>query len=93
MLNLNRYEDNTNSKKTNTILNNALTHLTMSYPGFLNEELVTPFKEIISLIRDKNRMGTLSFTLSMLSSLNSSVKNLLTMEAWRIYKSLLVPPF
>jgi uncharacterized circularly permuted ATP-grasp superfamily protein/uncharacterized alpha-E superfamily protein len=89
MLNLNRYDDNTNSKLTNKILNNALTHLTMSYPGFLDEKLtVLPIKEIISLIRDKNRAGTLSFSLSMLSNLNASVKNLLTMEAWRIYEKM-----
>jgi uncharacterized circularly permuted ATP-grasp superfamily protein/uncharacterized alpha-E superfamily protein len=88
MLNLNRYDDNANSKKTNKILNNALTHLTMTYPGFLNEELNSPLKEIVSLIMDKNRIGTLSFTLSMLSNLNANVKNLLTMEAWRIYEKM-----
>lgn len=54
MLNLNRYDDHTNSKQTNKILNNALTHLTMSYPGFLDDKTATlPMKEIISLIRDK----------------------------------------
>ncbi len=88
MLNLNRYDDNNNSKKTNTILNLALTHLTMSYPGFLDDKNTLPLKEIISLIRDKNRIGTLSFTLSMLSNLNASVKNLLAMEAWRIYEKM-----
>lgn len=88
MLNLNRYDDNTNSRKTNKILNIALTHLTMSYPGFLDEKSIYPVKEIISLIRDKNRMGTLSFTLDMLSNLNASVKNLLAMEAWRIYEKM-----
>lgn len=88
MLNLNRYDDNTNSRKTNRILNIALTHLTMSYPGFLDEKSIFPLKEIISLIRDKNRVGTLSFTLDMLSNLNSSVKNLLAMEAWRIYERM-----
>lgn len=88
MLNLNRYDDNTNSRKTNRILNIALTHLTMTYPGFLDEKSIFPLKEIISLIRDKNRVGTLSFTLDMLSNLNSSVKNLLTMEAWRIYEKM-----
>ena len=88
MLNLNRYDDNTNSKKTNQILNNALTHLTMSYPGFLDEQTVLPIKEILSLIKDKNRVGTLSFTLSLLSNLNENVKNLLTMEAWRIYEKM-----
>lgn len=88
MLNLNRYDDNTNSRKTNKILNIALTHLTMSYPGFLDEKSIYPVKEIISLIRDKNRIGTLSFTLDMLSNLNASVKNLLAMEAWRIYEKM-----
>ena len=88
MLNLNRYDDNTNSRKTNKILNIALTHLTMSYPGFLDEKSIYPVKEIISLIRDKNRIGTLSFTLDMLSNLNASVKNLLAMEAWRIYERM-----
>jgi uncharacterized alpha-E superfamily protein len=88
MLNLNRYDDNTSSKTTNLILNIALTHLTMSYPGFLNEQAVLPIKEIISLIKDKNRVGTLSFTLSMLTNLNENVKNLLTMEAWRIYEKM-----
>lgn len=88
MLNLNRYDDNTNSRKTNRILNIALTHLTMTYPGFLDEKSIFPLKEIISLIRDKNRIGTLSFTLDMLSNLNSSVKNLLAMEAWRIYERM-----
>ena len=89
MLNLNRYDDHTNSKQTNKILNNALTHLTMSYPGFLDDKTATlPMKEIISLIRDKNRAGTLSFSITMLSDLNASVKNLLTMEAWRIYEKM-----
>ena len=89
MLNLNRYDDHTNSKQTNKILNNALTHLTMSYPGFLDAKTATlPIKEIISLIRDKNRAGTLSFSITMLSDLNASVKNLLTMEAWRIYEKM-----
>ncbi|MEZ4694399.1 circularly permuted type 2 ATP-grasp protein [Arcobacter aquimarinus] len=88
MLNINRYDDNTNSKQTTKILNNALSHLTMCYPGFLDEELKSPLNEIISLIKDKNRVGTLSFSLSLLSNLNTNVKNLLTMEAWRIYEKM-----
>ncbi len=88
MLNINRYDDNTNSKQTTRILNTALTHLTMCYPGFLDEKLKQPLAEIISLIKDKNRVGSLSFSLSLLSNLNASVKNLLTMEAWRIYEKM-----
>ena len=88
MLNINRYDDNNNSKFTTKILNNTLTHLTMTYPGFLDEKMTQPLNEIVSLIKDKNRVGSLSFSLSLLSNLNSNVKNLLTMEAWRIYEKI-----
>ncbi|MCR8711350.1 circularly permuted type 2 ATP-grasp protein [Aliarcobacter butzleri] len=88
MLNINRYDNNISSKQTSKILNIALTHLTMTYPGFLEEELKQPLTEIISLIKDKNRVGSLSFSLSLLSNLNTSVKNLLTMDAWRIYEKM-----
>ncbi len=88
MLNINRYDDNKNSKNASNILNIGLTHLTMTYPGFLNEHPITPINEIISLIKDKDRAGTLSFTIGLLSNLNASVKNLLTIEAWRIYERM-----
>ncbi len=87
MLNINRYDDK-NSNNTSNILNIALTHLTMSYPGFLDEKAISATNEIISLIKDKTRAGTLSFTISLLSNLNASVKNLLTIEAWRIYERM-----
>ena len=88
MFNINRYDDNINSKQTSKILNVALTHLTMTYPGFLDEKLKEPLNEIVSLIKDKNRMGSLSFSLNLLSNINASVKNLLTMDAWRIYDKI-----
>jgi uncharacterized circularly permuted ATP-grasp superfamily protein/uncharacterized alpha-E superfamily protein len=84
MLNINRYDDNTNAKKATKVLNVALTHLSMTYPGFLEEKDVKPINEIIDLIQNSNRAGSLSSTLSMLSNINANVKNLLTMEAWRI---------
>ncbi|ADG94748.1 protein of unknown function DUF404 [Arcobacter nitrofigilis DSM 7299] len=89
LLNINRYDDDNNiSKKTANILNVSLTHLTMTYPGFLNEEEVNPLKEVVAVIKDTNKVGSLSFTLSMLSNINANVKNLLTMEAWRIYERM-----
>ncbi|MDZ7818829.1 MAG: circularly permuted type 2 ATP-grasp protein [Aliarcobacter sp.] len=88
MLNINRYEDNTNAKQATKILNIALTHLSMTYPGFLEEKEVKPINEIIDLIQNNNRCGTLSFTLSMLANINANVKNLLTMEAWRIFERM-----
>lgn len=89
MLNLNRYEDRNLSKKSTDILNICLTHLTMTYPGFLEEEKeIKPFNEVISLIQDNSRVGSLSFTLSMLSNINANIKNLLTIDAWRVYDKM-----
>ncbi|QKF83479.1 circularly permuted type 2 ATP-grasp protein [Halarcobacter ebronensis] len=86
VLNLNRYEDRNISKSSAEILNRCLTHLTMTYPGFLEEEKeVKPIVEITSVIQDVTRVGTLSFTLSMLSNINANIKNLLTIDAWRVY--------
>ncbi|WP_044419299.1 circularly permuted type 2 ATP-grasp protein [Halarcobacter anaerophilus] len=88
MLNLNRYEDRNLSKKSTDILNICLTHLTMTYPGFLEEKEIKPFNEVISLIQDNSRVGSLSFTLSMLSNINANIKNLLTIDAWRVYDKM-----
>ena len=90
ILNINRYEDDRNSKTITELLNNALTHLTMTYPGFLEEdkEKINPTDEILDLIQNSSRVGTLSFTLSLLSNINANIKNLLTIDAWRIYEKM-----
>ena len=88
MLNINRYDDNTNAKNATKILNTSLTHLTMSYPGFLLENDLKPIVEIIDLIQNSNRAGTLSSSLFMLANINTNVKNILTMEAWRIFEKM-----
>ncbi len=89
LLNLNRYEDRNLSKSSTQILNICLTHLTMTYPGFLEEEEeIKPIVEITSIIQDSTRVGSLSFTLSMLSNINANIKNLLTMDAWRVYEKM-----
>ena len=89
MLNINRYDNPKNSKRITKILNSGLTHLTMCYPGFLNENIEQqPIKELISLVKDRNRVGTLSFSLDLLSNLNTSIKNLLPIEAWRIFEKI-----
>ncbi len=89
MLNINRYDNPKNSKRITKILNSGLTHLTMCYPGFLDENIEQqPIKELISLVKDRNRVGTLSFSLDLLSNLNTSIKNLLPIEAWRIFEKI-----
>lgn len=89
ILNENRYEDRTLSNKVTDILNNCLTHLTMTYPGFLDEEKkIKALTEINSIIQNGNRVGSLTFTLSMLTNVNANIKNLLPMDAWRVYDKL-----
>lgn len=89
MLNLHRYEDKNLLKESTQILNICLTHLTMTYPGFLEEEKeIKPFSEINSVIQDVTRVGSLSFTLSMLSNTNANIKNLLSIDSWRVFERI-----
>lgn len=72
----------------------AVTHLTMTYPGFLDDftgqqKLEQPIDEILSVLKDGNRPGTLSYTLNMLSGVNVSIKNLLGIDAWKLFDNLL----
>jgi uncharacterized circularly permuted ATP-grasp superfamily protein/uncharacterized alpha-E superfamily protein len=94
LTNFYRSED-PSSKETQRILQNALTHLTMTYPGFLEEDeekaeilQKNPMKEILSLIKERDRQGSLSFTISMLANATVNVKNLLAIESWKVFDKL-----
>ncbi len=69
------------------IYGQAITHLTMTYPGFL-EKKVDTFKELNSILKDINRVGSFSFTLSMLSNVNINIKNLLSSETSKVFDKL-----
>lgn len=72
------------------ILCNALTHLSMTYPGFLGAKKITdPIVEIWSVMSNPNRIGSLSQVISMLSNASTSTRNLLPLEAWRIHERLM----
>ncbi|MBN2817290.1 MAG: circularly permuted type 2 ATP-grasp protein [Campylobacterales bacterium] len=87
-----RYEIDT-SKEAQEILQKALTHMTMTYPGFLgeiNKETMErfPMTEIRSVIKDSNRVGSLSFTVSMLKNTHTNLKDLLTLESSKLFDRL-----
>ena len=87
-----RYEVVT-SKESQKILQDALTHMTMTYPGFMDENNkenleVFPMQEITSVVKDPIRPGSLSFTFSMLTSANISLKDLLTFELWKLFERM-----
>jgi len=87
-----RYEVVT-SKESQVILQKTLTHMTMTYPGFMDEENTRnlhmfPMHEITSIIKDSNRVGSLSSTVSMLSNTNVNIKDLLTLESWKLFDKI-----
>lgn len=84
-----RYEIDT-PKESQDILQKALTHMTMTYPGFLNESKKEelehfPMKEIASVIKDVHRVGSLSFTLSMLKNTHAKLRDLLSIESSKLF--------
>jgi uncharacterized circularly permuted ATP-grasp superfamily protein/uncharacterized alpha-E superfamily protein len=88
-----RYEVAT-SKESQVILQNALTHMTMTYPGFLDVNNqknleIFPMHEIISVIKDVNRVGSLAFTITMLSNSNMNLKDLLAFESSKLFDKML----
>lgn len=94
MTNFYRYED-PSSKDVQRLLETAITHLTMTYPGFLEEDeekkkeiQKNPMKEITNLIKNRYKQGSLSFTISMLSNATINVKNLLAIESWKVFDKL-----
>lgn len=90
LANATRY-DRQGNQRAQEILCDTLSHLSMTYPGFLgeDEEKVTdPIAEIWSVISQNDRIGSLSQALNMLSNANTSTKNLLPLEAWRIFERL-----
>ncbi len=87
-----RYEVVT-SKESQIILHKALTHMTMTYPGFLDTGKqdtldAFPMDEITSVVKNTNRSGSLSFTISMLSNANVSLKDILTSESWNLFSQI-----
>lgn len=88
ILNIDTSTEYESLKDITQILNIAITHLTMTYPGFLELKEKSSYEEIVSIIKDSNRVGSLTFTINMLSNTNISVKNLLTIDAWRIFDKM-----
>lgn len=74
------------------ILCDTLSHLSMTYPGFLAEgedKVIDPVAEIWSVIGQNDRVGSLHQALNMLSNANTSTKNLLPLESWRIFDRMM----
>lgn len=81
------------SKESQSILQNALTHMTMTYPGFMDTSSqkrldVFPMVEITSVIKDMYRPGSLSSTFTMLGNANANLKDILTLESGKLFERM-----
>ncbi|MDP1765424.1 MAG: circularly permuted type 2 ATP-grasp protein [Methylotenera sp.] len=66
----------------------GLTHITNTYPGFLNKEsdsvLKTPDSELLSLMLDEERLGSIANNQRSLIQAGYSVRNLWSSDTWRV---------
>ncbi len=72
----------------------AVTHLTQTLPGFVGEgaeeRLANPEAELLSLIFQGDRVGSLSYNYRSIHRAAGSVRDRISMDMWRILSSL--PP-
>lgn len=85
-----------NSRRPNSqsldILLMGVTHLTGTYPGFVGDDQHTPpcdaFSEIRAVLFDKQRPGSLAFTLSMFNNAYFSILNHCSTDMVRIFERI-----
>lgn len=77
-----------------TVLFKAVTQLTGTYPGFIGKDkdgklaMDNPYEEMLSVILDKNRIGSLAHTISMFSNSYYSIRNLWSSDMWRVFENI-----
>ncbi|UZR96125.1 circularly permuted type 2 ATP-grasp protein [Chondrinema litorale] len=84
-------DDETNVENDITLvpLLKALTAITGTQPGFFKRKtLQNPEKELISLMNDTKRLGTLSQSLQAFISNGYAVRDRLSLDTWRILESI-----
>lgn len=76
------------------VLYKAVTSLTGTYPGFVKKPkegawaMENPMQEMISVLVDKKRPGSLGHTLSMFNNSYYSIRNLWSTDMWRVFENI-----
>jgi len=81
------YLNNGNDSESLRVLLQTATHVTDTYPGFIeneNDELGNPLPEIHHLICDPNRQGSILYTLNNLLKSMYAARDRWTVDSWRI---------
>jgi uncharacterized alpha-E superfamily protein len=84
-----QYNERTPHPESLQLLYKAVTHLTGTYPGFINQKdedvIKDQYAEILSVILDNDRPGSLSYTLSLFTNSYYSIRNLWSTDMWRVF--------
>jgi len=81
------------TEKLQTLLK-AVTHMTGTYPGFSGETkkgpqpMENPYKEMLSVIRDVNRSGSMAHTMVMFNNAYYAIRNLWSSDMWRVFEDI-----
>ena len=74
------------------VLLRMLTHVTTTYPGFIGEDadkrLAAPEEEMLEIIHNRHRPGSLHYTLQSLTLAARSVRDRLSDDCWRVVNNL-----
>ncbi|WP_396600928.1 circularly permuted type 2 ATP-grasp protein [Algibacter sp. R77976] len=89
-------EEQSNTRKSDSetliILYQSITNITSTFPGFIgkgSEELLKdPLKEILSLIRDDSRIGSLAQTMNSFNNAYYSLRSLWSKDMWRVFDGI-----
>ena len=81
--------DDINDQEIYKVLLEALTHVTLTYPGFVGEEgkekLGDPDKEIRAILLDAQKVGSLAHSIQRWKMAANAIRNHWSMEIWRIF--------
>jgi uncharacterized alpha-E superfamily protein len=87
-----QYTDKKLQSETLVFLFQSLTNITSTFPGFVGEgfekRLDNPLKEIVSLMMDRNRLGSFAQTMSSFNNSYYSLRNLWSKDMWRVFDSI-----
>lgn len=91
-MNSEHYNQGKSESESLLCLLQSVTNITSTFPGFIGEEgeeaLEDPLKEILSLMIDKDRMGSFAQTLSSFNHSYYSLRNLWSKDMWRVFDGI-----
>ncbi|MFL1011621.1 circularly permuted type 2 ATP-grasp protein [Flavisericum labens] len=82
---------NSNSESLN-LLYKSITNITSTFPGFVgkgaSKALSNPLKEIVSLMTDEKRLGSLAQIMSSFSNSYYTLRSLWSKDMWRVFDGI-----